>query len=150
DFAESPFFVSTRRAPWTTDGRPRRAGVSSFGIGGTNAHVVLEEAPAPPREPLPARPEILMLSARSEAALDQATDGLVAHLEAHPEEPVEDVAFTLRAGRRPFSYRRAVVSADAAEAARMLAGRDAREVWSALADEGRPVAFLISGQGSQH
>ncbi|PYQ44523.1 MAG: hypothetical protein DMF77_07050, partial [Acidobacteria bacterium] len=149
-FAESPFFVSTRCAPWPSDGRPRRAGVSSFGIGGTNAHVVLEEGPPPLGEATATRPEILIVSARTEAALERASDALAAHLDAHPEQPLGDVAFTLRAGRRPFSYRRALVSPDAKGAAQALAARDPRRVWSALADEGRPVAFLFSGQGSQH
>jgi phthiocerol/phenolphthiocerol synthesis type-I polyketide synthase E len=151
DFADSPFFVATRSEPWASDQRPRRAGVSSFGIGGTNAHLVLEEAPPPPRrEPTAPRPEILLLSARTETGLERASDALAEHLETHPEQPLGDVAFTLRAGRRPFSYRRAVVSADPADAARALAGRDPRRVWSAVAEEGRPVAFLFSGQGSQH
>ena len=150
DFGDSPFFVATRCAPWTTDGRPRRAGVSSFGIGGTNAHVVLEEAPRPSREASAARPEILVLSARTETALERASDALAAHLGEHPDLALGDVAFTLRAGRRPFGHRRAVVGRDLAEAAQALAGRDPRRVWSAVADEGRPVAFLFSGQGAQH
>jgi acyl transferase domain-containing protein/acyl carrier protein len=150
DFAGSPFFVSTRLAAWAGDGRPRRAGVSSFGIGGTNAHVILEEPPAARREDVAAGPEALVLSARTETALEAMTDNLVAHLRRHPELTLADVAFTLRAGRRAFPHRRAVVCRDVPEAARLLAERDPRRVWSALAEEGRPVAFLFSGQGAQH
>jgi phthiocerol/phenolphthiocerol synthesis type-I polyketide synthase E len=150
DFAGSPFFVSTSRAPWPGDGRPRRAGVSSFGIGGTNAHVILEEAPEARREDVSAGPEALVLSARTQSALEAMTDNLAAHLLRHPELALADVAFTLRAGRRAFPHRRVVVSRDLPEAARLLAERDPRRAWSALAEEGRPVAFLFSGQGAQH
>ncbi len=150
DFAQSPFFVASRCAPWASDGRPRRAGVSSFGIGGTNAHLVLEEPPPSHREATAARPEILVLSARTETALERASDGLARHLGEHPDLALEDVALTLRAGRRPFGHRRAVVCRDLADGARALAERDPRQVLSALADEGRPVAFLFSGQGAQH
>src|SRR5439155_11408127 len=103
DLEHSPFFVPTRPLPWETDGTPRRAGVSSLGVGGTNAHVILEEAPA--RAPLPpARPgQVLVLSARSPAALEQATKDLRAYLAAHPELDLEDVAWTLQAGRREFA-----------------------------------------------
>src|SRR5262249_25621640 len=85
DFAASPFYVTTRLTRWERNGAPRRAGVSSFGVGGTNAHVVLEEAPAP-RAPAERRShQLLVLSAKSEAALDSATARLGAHLEAHSE-----------------------------------------------------------------
>src|SRR6185436_6881946 len=98
DFAASPFFVNTELREWPVDGGPRRAGVSSFGLGGTNVHVVLEEAPA--AEPSgPSRPwQLLLLSARTPTALERATDDLAAHLEADPAQSLADVAYTLRVG----------------------------------------------------
>jgi acyl transferase domain-containing protein/acyl carrier protein len=152
DFASSPFFVNTELRPWAGDARtPRRAGVSSFGIGGTNAHVVLEQAPAP-RPSTPARPwHLLTLSARTPAALDAATDRLAAHLRAHPEQDLCDVAWTLQAGRRAFEHRRVLVARTGAEAADALEARAADRVVSGIAPEGaRPVAFLFPGLGSHY
>ncbi len=142
----SPFFVNAQHRPWPRTGEPRRAGVSSFGIGGTNAHVVLEEGPAAaPAEP--GRPwQLLPLSARTEASLAQAAERLADHLEAHPDDELADVAFTLATRRRAFEQRRAVVAFDRADAVRRL--RRA----GASGTTGRPakVAFLFPGQGTQY
>lgn len=151
DFESSPFYVNTTCQPWPKGSTPRRAGVSSFGVGGTNAHLVLEEAPdgvpcAPAR-----REQLLLLSAKSEPALDRATARLARHFRFHPDVNLADTAYTLQIGRRGFSCRRALVSqstADAAEvlesksSARLLAGRLARPVTK--------VAFLFPGQGAQY
>ncbi len=111
---------------------PRRAAVSSFGLGGTNAHIILEQAPTPARsEPSARDHQLLVLSARTEQALDEATDNLVGRLEREPELELADVAHTLAVGRRQHPRRRTVVARDAAEAARALrdaAGRSAGEV----------------------
>ncbi|MGH9333351.1 MAG: type I polyketide synthase, partial [Vicinamibacteria bacterium] len=149
DFDEGPFTMSTETRPWVSDGAPRRGGVSSFGIGGTNAHVVLEEAPNSSRpRPSPSEREVLLLSARSSAALERAGANLASWLESHPEACLADVAHTLRVGRRAFSHRRAVVCSSAEDAVRSLAiGVGA----GAIAPEsGRDVVFLFSGQGSQY
>jgi amino acid adenylation domain-containing protein len=151
DFAASPFFVNAELRPWPASGHPRRAGVSSFGIGGTNAHVVLEEAPAPlPSEPARAW-QLLTLSARTPSALEAATDRLAAHLRAHPEQELADVAWTLQAGRRAFGHRRALVARDHAEAVRALETRAADRLFSAAApDTARPVVFMFPGLGSHY
>jgi acyl transferase domain-containing protein len=149
DFEKSRFRVVTRRAPWSK-AAPRRAGVSSFGIGGTNAHVVLEEPPVIERATsAPASPEVLVVSALTEPALERATDALAASLAA-PGLELHDVAFTLQSGRRAFPHRRAVACRDLAEGARLLAARDPQRVFRATAEDGRPVAFLFPGQGAQH
>ncbi|HXO22094.1 MAG TPA: polyketide synthase, partial [Thermoanaerobaculia bacterium] len=110
DWSDSPFHVNTTLAEWRSAG-PRRAGVSSFGIGGTNVHVVLEEAPAAPRRASLAESwQLLLLSARTEPALERATDRLAAHLRTHPEQELADVAHTLQAGRHAFACRRALLS----------------------------------------
>nr|ASA76633.1 polyketide synthase [Pyxidicoccus sp. MCy9557] len=125
DFEHSPFFVNTRLTDWKPEGHPRRAGVSSLGIGGTNAHVIVEEAPARSARTVAAdgRVHALVLSARSAAALDEATRNLADHLEANAHLPLQDVAFTLQCGRRAFSHRRAVVCRSVDEAIRALRER---------------------------
>ena len=151
DFAASPFRVNTTLAPWTGGGGPRRAGVSAFGVGGTNVHVVLEEAPAPAASG-PARPwQLLVLSARSEAALDSATTNLLEFLDGHPDVPLADVAYTLQVGRRTGEHRRFLVCRDGADAADKLDAMSPRDVFSASQKAAaRPVAFLFPGQGAQH
>ncbi|WP_201756638.1 polyketide synthase [Corallococcus silvisoli] len=147
DFPRSPFFVQTRRSAWPEGEGPLRAGVSSFGVGGTNAHVVVEEAPERPASG-PSKPrQLLTLSAKSPAALTQAARRLAAHLQAHPETPLADVAHTLATGRKAFAFRRAVVAGTHEEAVKALTAAEAEA--SAL-ESTPPVAFLFPGQGSQH
>jgi phthiocerol/phenolphthiocerol synthesis type-I polyketide synthase E len=151
DFASSPFFVNATLARWTPPaGVPRRAGVSSFGIGGTNAHVVMEEPPAVAPSPAPSRAEqLLVLSARTETALDAAARRLAAHLEQNPEQALADVAWTLQQGRRGFPHRRAVVARTGAEAARALADA-AKGVAGRAGIEAPAAVFLFPGQGAQY
>jgi acyl transferase domain-containing protein/acyl carrier protein len=148
----TPFTASAEGAPWPAPtGTPRRAGVSSFGIGGTNAHVVVEEAPPPAGRAAETGPHLLVLSARTPAALDRQSADLAAHLRAHPDAPLGDVAWTLQAGRRAFPHRRAVVARGAADAADALASpQRPPAITGTFEGEARPVAFLFSGQGSQH
>jgi phthiocerol/phenolphthiocerol synthesis type-I polyketide synthase E len=147
----SPFVVRGELKAWETDGGPRRAGVSSFGIGGTNAHVIVEEAPrqAPGG---PSRPwQTLAVSARSPQALDAATDRLAEHLESHPDLPLADVAFTLQEGRRAFAYRRTVVVREGEDATKLLRERAPERTAAALAESGnRSVAFLFPGLGDHY
>ena len=120
---------------------PLRAGVSSFGIGGTNAHVVLEEAPTrPDRSPAsPSSNQVLVLSARSAGALDALTTHLAAHLDTNPQLDLADVAYTLQVGRTAFEHRRAIVCSSLEEAAGLLSARagDAQAV-------ARSPAFVFS------
>ncbi|MEO7825539.1 MAG: type I polyketide synthase, partial [Allosphingosinicella sp.] len=150
-FDEGPFYVNAKLADWRADGGPRRAGVSSFGIGGTNTHLVLEEAP-PPMAGDRSRPaQLLVLSARSEAALDKASANLARHLQLHPEINLADVARTLQTGRRSFPHRRAVVVQDPADAVQVLTQLDPRRLITAVQTRrDRPVAFLFPGQGAQY
>ncbi len=156
DFAASPFFVNTELRRWeTAPGVPRRAGVSSFGLGGSNAHAVLEEAPAAVAGDVSPRPrQLLLLAARTVPALAAAAERLAAHLAEHPEQPLADAAYTLAVGRRAFVHRAAIVAADAAEAQAILSApaRRAMSMATGLAPTagGRPVAFLFPGLGDQH
>jgi acyl transferase domain-containing protein/acyl carrier protein len=151
DFAGSPFFVNHRLTDWEANGSPRRAGVSSFGVGGTNAHVVLEEAP--PREPSVSgkTAHLLLLSARTETALEAATANLAAHLARHGELHLADVAHTLQRGRKAFAHRRAVVCRDAAEAIESLSGASPGKSLTGYHEgSSRGLVFMFSGQGSQY
>jgi acyl transferase domain-containing protein/NADPH:quinone reductase-like Zn-dependent oxidoreductase/SAM-dependent methyltransferase/acyl carrier protein len=108
DLENSPFFVNTTARDWVSQG-PRRAGVSSFGVGGTNAHVVLEEAPAQLPAPAARSTCLLVLSAKTREALDTLRQNLAKHLERHQELGLADISFTLAAGRRAFPKRHAIV-----------------------------------------
>ena len=152
DFTNSPFHVNATLADWPALGAPLRAGISALGVGGTNAHVVLEEAPhsaitmpsASAPEPFP---WILPLSARTPAALTEAVANLLAHLQARPGLALRDVARTLRDGRVPFAHRSAV------------AGRDLESIITRLRATRRPikaadqppnVVLMFPGQGAQY
>ncbi|SEN51959.1 Acyl transferase domain-containing protein [Nitrosospira multiformis] len=151
DFSSSPFYVNTASRDWPNGSTPRRAGVSSFGIGGTNVHVVLEEAP--PVEPVsPSRAcQLLTLSARTPTALESRIAGLHDHLRAHPDLPLADVAYTLRTGRKSFACRAVVVCHDRDEALGVLERKPAdRFVTGQVTSENRPIVFLFPGQGAQH
>jgi 3-oxoacyl-(acyl-carrier-protein) synthase len=147
----SPFYVASKRISWPRGRAPRRAGVSSFGVGGTNAHVVMQEAP-PPEPAGPARQhQLLVVSARTPEALERSVARLADHLEATPGLALADAAYTLQVGRTAFAERRAVVARDAAEAAARLRGGDARGgVARKARGQAPPVAFLFPGQGSQY
>lgn len=153
DFANSPFRVQAARAAWTPldANTPLRAGVSAFGVGGTNAHLVLEEAPAPP----PAGPQrachLLTLSAKSEGALQEATRRLQAWLGANPQANLADVAYTLQQRRTAFPRRRFVVAKDVADARATLEKLPPSCSGTRMAEARAPeVAFLFPGQGSQY
>jgi acyl transferase domain-containing protein/acyl carrier protein len=120
DFSDGPFYVQTELSAWPDRPGPRRAGVSSMGIGGTNCHVILEEAPSIPSRSADEGEHVLVLSARSPEALRTAADALADHLAENTSVPLADVAFTLQCGRRHFRHRRAVVCCSADEAVRLL------------------------------
>jgi acyl transferase domain-containing protein/acyl carrier protein len=147
-FADSPFYVNRRLTAWNPQGGPRRAGVSSFGIGGTNAHVVLEEAP--PMQVAPSRRQycLLPLSARTPSALQAACQQLREHLEQHPEQPLADVAYTLQVGRRAFRHRAVLVGQQREQLIESLSQQNV-SLGEAVGQS--PVTvFLFPGQGSQY
>ncbi|MET0646490.1 MAG: SDR family oxidoreductase [Pyrinomonadaceae bacterium] len=151
DFEKSPFFVNARLTPWETDGAPRRAGVSSFGIGGTNAHVILEESPPDPPSGETRPAQLLVLSARTSTALEAATANLGEYLGAHGDANLADVAYTLQTGRREFAHRRALVARDAEDAAAALGARDSQRLLTNFQEpRHRPNVFMFPGQGAQH
>ncbi|HZU68588.1 MAG TPA: SDR family NAD(P)-dependent oxidoreductase [Ktedonobacteraceae bacterium] len=146
DLANSPFYVNTQLAQWPAHGAPRRAGVSSFGLGGTNAHVVLEEAPAlaPVSQSRPW--QLLLLSAKTAPALKTAAGNLQHYLEQHPEANLADIAYTLQVGRSAFNYRQIAVCQDSAGAIKAL--QSTQSTYQAFKDRG--VMFMFAGLGEQY
>ncbi len=150
DFANSPFYVNTQLTEWAAGSTPRRAGVSSFGVGGTNAHIVLEEAP--PLEPSGAsRPrQLLLLSAKTSSALENATVALKQALQQSAPN-LADVAYTLQRGRKAFNHRRLAVCGDTAEAIQVLGSLEPTRSATRYTEIRDPaIVFMFPGQGSQY
>ncbi len=151
DFPNSPFYVNSKLSEWKTEMSPRRAGVSSFGIGGTNVHVIAEEAPLVAASETSRPWKLLPLSARTATALDNVTRNLAYHLKQRPHLDLADVAYTLQVGRRGFGCRRVAVCRDIADAVAALEAQKAdRESMSVQEPVRRDVVFMFSGQGSQY
>jgi len=149
--------IAQQPVGWPKGHVPRRAGVSSFGISGTNAHVVIEEAPpATADEPLPARSaELVVLSAKSEAALTAQAAQIAAHLAAHPEQSLGELALSLATRRSAMTHRIAVVTQSQQALQETLQAvaqkQPAPAVFrgTALSAEGQKLVFVFPGQGSQ-
>lgn len=155
DFGDSPFYVNSERRVWEHGTNPLRAGVSAFGIGGTNAHIIIEEPPEINRryeEKSPSRDfQLIQLSAKSKSTLDKMTKNLAEYLKKNPEISLADTAYTLKVGRKAFQYRRIMVCSDIHEAISLLNTLDARKILTFHAkSEGNPVVFMFSGLGSQY
>jgi acyl transferase domain-containing protein/thioesterase domain-containing protein/acyl carrier protein len=150
DFDSSPFVISGEATEWP-DTAIRRAGISSLGVGGTNAHVVVEEAPALEVLPRSAPEQVLALSARTPEALDAATVRLAAHLAGHPDLDLGDVAHTLATGRRTMEHRRVVTATDVDGAiAAMRAGDRHRNATGRASESPVRLGFMFPGGGSQY
>ncbi|MBD1204723.1 MAG: SDR family NAD(P)-dependent oxidoreductase [Rhodobacteraceae bacterium] len=143
DFASSPFFIPTRTMDWPLTEGPRRASVNSLGIGGTNAHLVVEEAPPRTLHPAPAEAELMVLSARDAEDFDRAVARLRDH--AATSENLADVAFTLCTGRHQFQTRKALVIDTAASLPEALIN-----LQGVVAEPSPRLVFAFTGQGSQY
>ena len=153
DFENSPFYVNTKLSEWKPANGVRRAGVSCFGIGGTNAHVIVEEAPPSLRAPHSRPCCVIKLSARTGPALEKMTDNLAEFLSQCPDADLANVAYTSQVGRRTFKHRRALMcpSLDTIDARKALAERDPQRLFSTVCESTqRTVSFLFPGQGTQH
>jgi acyl transferase domain-containing protein/acyl carrier protein len=157
DFDNTPFYVNTGLTDWRRGSCPRRAGVSSFGVGGTNAHVILEEAP-----PLNGRPggpaegrecQLIVLSAQTETALRRLSRNLAGHFKKSPGMNLKDAAYTLQVGRTPLEYRQFFVCSRLDEAVEVLSTSDSPQ-WNGhrllKKDRNRRVVFMFPGQGAQY
>lgn len=151
DFPNTPFFVNQEASPWPQGATPRRAGVSAFGLGGTNAHVALEEPPRVQSQASARRFHPIVLSARSKEALEARTAQLVSFLAERPDANLADVAFTLAQGRAALNHRRAVVAENAAGVLAALEARDpARLFTQATRTKAAKVVFMFPGGGAQY
>ena len=155
DFPSTPFFVNTSLREWQPlQGSPRRAGVSAFGIGGTNAHVVLEETPVLERSDSQRGWYPLLLSAQTESALEAATDRLAQALSGTPDVCIADVAYTLQVGRKALDHRRVILCRDATDAVQVIAHKDAKRLRGHHASPRDPAAngvvFMFPGMGEQY
>ena len=151
DFANSPFYVNHTLSEWKTNGAPRRAGVSSLGVGGTNAHLVLEEAPPRPSSG-PSRPcQLIVVSAKTRSALDALTANLADYLSQHPDLNLADFAYTLSVGRQAFNHRRVLICDQLDQAQQQLKSLDPQCVLTQRqTPRKRPMIFMFSGQGAQY
>ncbi len=152
DFEDSPFVVNDALTSWSSEQGPRRASINSLGVGGTNAHAVIEQAPSRQAVSKAKRnAQVLVVSGRSRGAVNDASERLAAHLRAHPEQPLADVAFSLHHGRRDFDVRRVVAATTHEEAARLLEEKDSRRVFTHTASVEAPeVIFMFPGGGAQY
>ncbi|MBR8836535.1 MAG: SDR family NAD(P)-dependent oxidoreductase [Stigonema ocellatum SAG 48.90 = DSM 106950] len=153
DFENSPFYVNTELSEWKTNGTPRRAGVSSFGFGGTNVHIILEEAPPVVTSGSSRSQQLLVVSAKTSSALETATTHLAQHLKQHPNLNLADVAYTLQVGRRAFNHRWMVIVKDFEEAIQVLEVANPQQFTQVLESSSstdRSVIFMFPGQGAQY
>ncbi len=150
DFDSSPFYVNTELREWRSDDGPRRAGINCLGIGGTNVHLILEEAPEPEPDDPSRRYQLLLLSARSEAALGETCARLASHLRQADESSLPDVAYTLQVARKSFPHRRVVVAGDREEAIAALGADGDRAAGGAQNPASRQVTFLFPGVGEHY
>jgi acyl transferase domain-containing protein/thioesterase domain-containing protein/aryl carrier-like protein len=148
-FEQTPFAVQASHARWTPSG-PRRAAISALGVGGTNAHAILEEAPAATTSESGIPPYSLTLSAKNPEALERAASRLADMLEAQPGTPLWDASWTLQTGREGMRYRLAVPASDAGEAVDKLRDSAALKHVIRQAAQSRPkVTFMFAGGGAQ-
>jgi polyketide synthase PksN len=150
DFINSPFYVNTALSRWENHKYPLRAGVSSFGLGGTNAHVVLEEAPAAGERPaqLPgSKHRLILLSAKTGIALQRAAQNLAGYLKNNPGLNPADAAYTLQVGRTAFNHRQMFTCAALDDAAKTLSAAGSERIRSGVVEEeNRPVIFIFPGE----
>ncbi len=153
DFASGPFYVNRELTPWNGHAGPRRAGVSSFGVGGTNAHVILEEPPTPAHTGKGRRRQLLVMSARNDDALERLSRSYARRMLGCVGDEFADIAYTAQTGRARFACRRFVVGEtdNPAGTALALLSRNPDKVRTLTSSgHNRPVVFMFSGQGAQY
>jgi acyl transferase domain-containing protein/acyl carrier protein len=151
DFANSPFYVNTTVSRWESNGTPLRAGVSSFGIGGTNAHLILEQAPELPPSSGGREGKMFLFSAKTETALERTMARFAGHLEKNPGIDLADAAYTLQVGRRALNHRAVLVCSTREEVIEALLTGKSIKVKRDFPRENRSkIVFMFAGQGAQY
>ena len=151
DFENSPFFVNNKLSEWKNDKQPRLAGVSSFGIGGTNAHVILEEAPLldPSGSSRPCH--LILSSAKTESALGETVLNIKKHFKDNPDINIADYSYTLQTGRKTFKYRSMFVCENVNDAVLILETPDRRLLKTNRSELNNPeIVFMFPGQGTHY
>ena len=149
NFSESPFYVNAELKEWKNDKYPLRAGVNSFGIGGTNAHVILEEAPKPKMSSPSREHQLLVFSAKTKASLERSITDFKTYFESDPDSKLADIAHTLQIGRSAMNYRASVACRDNEDALAMLDSVKVKD--RGVSETQKPVlAFMFPGYGSQY
>lgn len=148
---DSPFYINTESIPWEAQNSPRRAGVSSFGIGGTNAHVLLEEYTAPAGKKQEDAEELIVLSASSQEGLKISLDNLKDFIASNKDISLADLAHTLRVGRKDFEHRGMFIASSLEMAASTLASQTPGKIkFSNVATNKQDIIFMFAGLGSQY
>ncbi len=151
DFEDSPFYVNAKLNDWPATEHKRRAAINSLGVGGTNAHVIIEEAPELPSKTSFDGQHLICLSARTNAALDQVTHRLEAYLQENPQTNLSDLAYTLNVGRQALACRRIVVTPSIVDLQHALTGEDSSRLMSQVANDNKQsIYFMFTGQGAQY
>ena len=147
----SPFYINVHCTDWSQSLFPRRAAVSSFGVGGTNAHVILEEAPKTQAISV-SNSQLMVLSAKTPTALAEMTSRFIDHLKTAPEQPFSAIAYTLQMGRQAFSHRKMVVAHNKDDLIQRLVGVETNDVLTHHLpdDASKKIVFMFPGQGSQY
>ncbi|MDO9235278.1 MAG: type I polyketide synthase [Aquabacterium sp.] len=144
--------IPCQTTPWLRNGKRRYAGVSAFGFGGSNAHIILEEAPE--QDPKPANAQrgahVLTLSAKTDKAFKAQLARFVDFAEANPEVDLASLCYSVNTGRNHFGYRKAFISASVAELKLELESAIAESIPEPVSGQGLELAFLFAGQGSQY
>ena len=151
DFDDSPFYVNAELNDWPAVEHKRRAAINSLGVGGTNAHIIVEEAPVLPERAAFDGQHLICLSARTNAALDQVTHRLEEYLQKNPQTNISDLAYTLSVGRQALSSRRVLVASSISDLQQALSGEDTSRLISQTANENKQsIYFMFTGQGAQY
>ena len=153
DFEHSPFYVNNMLQDWESNGTPRRAAVSSFGIGGTNAHLIMEEAPKVPalEKEVDDKEHLILLSAHSETALRNNIASLRDHIASHPDLSMSDLAYTLQIGRKHFDYKRAITCTNKDELLSELSpAQTDKKITHHIGNASSSLVFVFSGLGGQY
>src|SRR6185437_5523532 len=150
DFASSPFVVNARLTSWKRNGQPRRAGINSLGMGGTNVHLIVEEAPVVAASDSGRAWELLLWSGKTASAAEHVKERLATYLQEQEQVPLADVAYTLQVGRSRMEQRQMLVCRDRADALAVLTGEGEDRIYRREERQReRAVAFVLPGVGEQ-